>query len=267
MAAETMRTIRSRIKSVENTRKIARAMFLTASAKYRRAQQRMNDSRTFRNDARRILDLLVPYAENSGGEQCCIVITGDRGMSGGYNNRIKNYFAGIQGRYGYVLPIGLKSKAAFGGKAQSLCDKIPSSEKITPEELRQYAQDVVNNIRKGKIGAVDIIYTAFGGEVRKETLVKPGKHRKEETAIFEPDAEVIVDHALADLLAGTIYAYICEANACEQLSRRIAMDAAQNNARDMLEDMRLRLNRRRRANITQEIIEAVAGFGTQTGGG
>ena len=266
MATETMREIRSRIKSIKSTQKIARAMFLAASAKYRRAQQRMEDSRAFKLHAQPVLNLLMPPLESDG--SICIVIAGDKGMSGGYNSRVIKKIGELYPRYTYFLPIGLKTAAVFRSQGEKiLCGEILSCEKTGYPELCRYTRQISDMINDGKIGTVDILYTSYTGEIRCDTVIarQTDRHMRD-SVIFEPDFIEISNHMLAQLLAGVVYADICTSVAREELSRRIAMDAARTNAQEMLDKMQLRLNRMRRAGVTQEIIEAVSGFGMQNGG-
>ena len=147
-----------------------------------------------------------------------------------------------------------------------LSEDIISSEKTDCSQLKMYAGMICKMIENEQVSKVDIVYTAWGSGVCTETIIPPAsKTVNSDAIIFEPQAGEILDDTLGDLLAGIIFACVCEAGACEHLSRRIAMDIAQKNADKMLEDVKIKLNRFRRAAITQEIIEAVSGYAAENG--
>ncbi len=263
MAHDTLRDMHSRMRGIESTQKIARAMYLSSSAKLTRAVERMEDSAVFREQAAEMLGIMYTAKEAKAGKSCRIVIAGDRGMSGGYNNAV---FAVLRtGDDAVYLPVGRKAfEKIISTGAETISEEVISSEKISFSDIRLQAKKICEMIRNGSVGRVEIIGAAWGGGVRCETVIPPGKPGvKPEMIVFETQAAEILDNMLADMLASIIYAYICEAAACENLSRRLAMDAAQRNAEKMLEEMKIELNRRRRAGITQEIIEAVSGYAAE----
>ena len=265
MSAETIQGMRGHMRSIVSMRKIARAMFLTSSAKLRSAQESMEASGNFKEQAVEILRLLHPFAEPQQGKTCRIIISGDRGMSGGYNDAVlKNLDTDEDAIF---LPIGIKGYEKIrtaGGKI--ITDEIISSEKASFLKLKMPAEIICEMIKEKQVGKVDIIYTAWGRGVCAERIIPPiNGCINPDTIIFEPRAGAILDDVLGNLLAGLIFACVCEAKACEHLSRRIAMDNAQKNADKMLEDVKIKMNRRRRAAITQEIIEAVSGYAAEDG--
>lgn len=258
MASETVRSIRFRMRSVKNAQKMARAMFLSASAKSAKTQKQMEESRRFQRMAEEMLQILLPYWKASANADtvCRIVVAGDRGMSGGYNGKILSAAASEDRLY---LPIGKKAALTFGNK---LCEKTLSSEKTSYCEILRQMEMLVQMAQNGEIRRAEIISTAFSGEIIIKTLFSNQKSApKNEMMIFEPDAEEMIQNVIAKLLAGVVYANVCEANAAEQRFRRIAMDAAQKNAGDMLDEMQKKLNRIRQAKVTQEMIELVENGG------
>lgn len=269
MANETMRSIRNSMRSIESARKLARAMFLSASAKYRRAQRQAEESRAFKRMAEEMSALLIPYRRAGEETQisCRIVIAGDRGMSGGYNGRIIKSIRGDTDGYRY-LPIGRKAAEALKRENMRLTgEDIVSAEKAGFSEIRRHMASIAEMWLRGEIRGAEIVYTALSGEIRREKLLSNRKYSpNNETTIFESEPMETLCNVLADLLAGVVYANICEANAAEQRFRRMAMDIAQKNAEEMLEKMQRKLNRIRQANVTQEMIEAVSAGLRENGG-
>ena len=265
MSAETIQSMRGRMKSIASMQKIARAMFLTSSAKLHRAQERVDASSSSKEQAVEILQLLYPFAEHRQGKTCRIVISGDSGMSGGYNSAVLKELDADEDVV--FLSIGIKGyEKIFAAGGRMITEEIISSGKTAYSQLLKYAGMICEMIKTEKVGKVDIIYTAWGNGVRTETIIPVQTEEINSNAIiFEPQPEEILDDMFANLLAGIIFACVREANACEHLSRRIAMDTAQKNADKMLEDMKIKINRSRRAAITQELIEVVSGYAAENG--
>ena len=264
MSAETIQTMRGRMRSIASMQKTARAMYLTSSAKLHHAQERMAASGGFKEQAAEMLRLLYPFAEPPNGENCRIVVSGDRGMSGGYNSAVMKELSCNDFIFLSIGWKGYEKIRTAGGKL--ITEEIISSEKARYPQFKTYAEMICEKIKEEQVGKVEIVYTAWGRGVCAETIIPPiNEAINSNRIIFEPLPGKILKDMLGNLLAGIIYACVCEANACEHLSRRIAMDTAQKNADKMLEEVKTRMNRSRRAAITQEIIEAVSGYAVENG--
>ena len=265
MAVETIREMRSRMRSISSTQKIARAMFLSSSAKLSRMLKRAEESCSFRKQAIDMIGILQPHAAvaEKNAQSCRVVIAGDKGMSGGYNNMVLE--AVCPGEAVCWLPVGRKASEKLRRKnAVLLTDEPLLSGKTELASLKPHAEKIALMLLSGSIGSIEIIRANGRRDVITER-VYPGESGKE-SMVFEPQPDEIFKNCFAGLLAGIIYASVCEANACEEQMRRMAMDTAQRNAEKMLEEVKLRLNRKRRAAITREIMEAVSASGAEQGG-
>ena len=276
--AGSMKDIKLRIKSVESTRQITKAMQLVATSKLRRAKERMETSRPFAEISGKALAEAVrrcgpqsPYAgESRAPGRCYVVIAGDRGLAGGYNsNLFKALAAHAEGSEYCVLPIGRKAVERF------LHQNIPCVrtdmtrvEGISVPCCHKMVKDLLARYLNGDFGEVWLVYTAFRNmmsqEVQLERLlpVVPAEDA-EDTApvdtIYELGPEETLEKIMPDVLTGRIYSALCDSFASEVAARRTAMDSATKNAGEMISDLTLRYNRARQGAITQEITEIVAG--------
>jgi len=267
MCADNIKNLRSRIRSIRNAQKIARAMFISASVKYRRAAELAEGGRYSFNMARTALALLTPYMETQKrrGRKCIIVIGGDRGMSGGYNGAVLKEAMRHAGENSVFLPVGRRIAAKMSAAGLEMIEgERLLSEKPDAGRLKCCMQQLAEGLFTGEISRIDIIYTDFEGRMRSrercECLYPPEVDMKEAgRMIFEPEPAEFARSVFVDLLCSAVSGAVTAANACEQLARRMAMDSAQKNAQQMMDEMRNRLNRTRQAGITQELVEAVSG--------
>ena len=279
----SMKDIKLRIHSVEGTRQITKAMELVASSKLRRAKERAERSRPYFNTlyeaitdiASSASDFASPYLEKSEkGADCFVVIAGDRGLAGGYNNNIFKMFdqaaAGLDDVC--VVPVGKKAQDFMRRrpKARVLTDRFALVDGTTTADADEIAKTLCQSFLKGEIRSVTVIYTNFASmlsQVPCTLKVLPieastiQEERKGATALtmYEPDGETVFNAVIPAFVSGVFYGAVCESLASEVAARRTAMDAASKNASAMIEELNLRYNRARQGAITQEITEIVAG--------
>lgn len=287
-----IKAIRARIKSVDSTKHITKAMQLVASSKIRRANARMEESRFYRNvmlDA--FSDLSAersPYSVQRSRDlpAVYIVVAGDRGLAGGYNNNIfRSAMTQLRDK-DLVLPIGKRAVEYYKSRGNTVSEEFISAENFTSSEASKAAYRIRDMYDNGEIGAVYLISTRFVSMMSQEpaiTYILPlekGKNRrknaqKEETpqppqsdgqawgalTEYEPSAEAVLAAVIPEYIAGVLYTSVMEAYASEVAARRSAMDTATKNADAMLDDLNLKYNRARQGAITQEITEIVAGAG------
>ena len=280
MAGVSTKEIKNRIRSMESTRQITKAMEMVASSKLRRAQAQVLASRPyfqiFSSTINDILennrDFSSPYLkERPVNKIMYIVIAGDRGLAGGYNSNIlKLVETKIKGTDAVVLPIGKKAVEFFRGR------KIPAFTEIYAEAAAVGIGDcfsIAKNLSKaflaGEFDEVHIAYTNFvsvlsqvPADQKLLPLVrdeKTGPKTATSETIYEPSSEEVFTSIVPEYLGGILYGALCESRAAEQAARRTAMDAATSNADEMIADLSLKFNRARQAAITQEITEIVAG--------
>ena len=279
-----MKAVKLRIKSVQSTMQITKAMELVASSKLRRAKERSEKCRpyfdelysTLVNIANSNTDFSSIYAKDNVNEKVCyIVIAGDRGLAGGYNsNLFKCFEADAQGKEYSVLPIGKKAVEYFKHrKAEILTEAFGEIAPIAVADSFAISNLVCEEYKKGTFGCVSLVYTEFINILSQvphavATLpladIRHAKTEGEEKTVkniilYEPDSTEVFNTIVPEYLAGVIYGAICDSVASEQAARRTAMDAATSNAEEMIEQLNLHYNRARQASITQEITEIVGG--------
>ena len=281
MAGASMKDIKLRIKSVESTMQITKAMELVASSKLRKAKERQERSRPYFTEMRNTLasieastrDFTSPYQkQREVKKRCLIMIAGDRGLAGGYNsNIIKAVTEKMQGDTPTcILPIGKRAVDFCVRKGiEIVTNEFAEAGAISITDCFAISDLVTKGYLSGQFDEVSIIYTQFVSMLtqtpKAENLLplKAGEGQKGEDlrtlVLYEPSPEEVYDAIVPGYIAGMIYGAMCEAVASEQGARRTAMDAASKNAAEMIEDLSLRYNRARQGAITQEITEIVAG--------
>lgn len=280
--AGNMKAVKLRIKSVQSTMQITKAMELVASSKLRRAKERSEKCRpyfdelygTLVNIAHSNTDFSSLYAKDNVNEKVCyVVIAGDRGLAGGYNsNLFKCFEADAEGKEYSILPIGKKSVEYFKHrKADILTENFGEIADIAVADSFAISNLICEEFMKGSFGCVKLVYTEFINILSQvphavATLpladLKPDNKESEPVKnliLYEPDSTEVFNTIVPEYLAGVIYGAICDSVASEQAARRTAMDAATSNAEEMIEQLNLHYNRARQASITQEITEIVGG--------
>lgn len=275
MGANT-KALKARIRSVDSTMHITKAMELVASSKMKRARARMDGSRFYRTVlAEAFSDLAAsdtPYAKiREDLPALYIVIAGDRGLAGGYNGNIFKLVAHSVREGDIVLPIGRRAAEYYARRGYAAFDgESYSAEDVTSADCARIAREIKARFDAGQIGAVYVASTRFVSMLSQEAglqkllpLQKPETAEKAETSraavLYEPDAETVLSAIIPEYIAGTLYSAAAESFAAELAARRSAMDTATKNAAGMIDDLSLRYNRARQSAITQEITEIVAG--------
>ena len=280
--AANMKAVKLRIKSVESTMQITKAMELVASSKLRKAKERAEVSRpyfqalhkTLEEIARGNTDFTSVYAAGSkSGKYCYVVIAGDRGLAGGYNtNLFKCLEERSHGKEYTVLPIGKKAVEHFQRKGiPCVTDAFGEIADISVADCYEIANILCVEFKKESFGHIDLCYTRFISMLAQKPDAIPaipltdlvGDSGEREPVrnliLYEPDAAQVFDAIVPEYLAGLIYGAVCDSLASELAARRNAMESATSNAQDMIESLNLHYNRARQASITQEITEIVGG--------
>ena len=279
--AANMKAVKLRIKSVQSTMQITKAMELVASSKLRKAKERAEVCRpyfetmhqTLVDIAQRNTDFSSVYARESGNEKCCyVLIAGDRGLAGGYNtNLFKCLEAASLNQDFLVLPIGKKA-VEYSKRNGFACvtESFGEIADVSVADCFEMANLLCGEFKKGEFGHIDLCYTKFVSMLSQQPSAIPVLPLKDLTdkqdtksirnlILYEPDASEVFDAIVPEYLAGLIYGAVCESVASELAARRTAMEAATNNAEEMIEKLNLHYNRARQASITQEITEIVGG--------
>ncbi|HET9577519.1 MAG TPA: F0F1 ATP synthase subunit gamma [Usitatibacter sp.] len=281
--------IRTKIKSVQNTRKITKAMEMVAASKMRKAQERMRHARPYGEKIRTIAAGLAhanteyrhPFLVRREGvkDVGLIVITSDKGLCGGLNtnalrltfNKMKEWQG--EGRNVQVTAIGNKGfgfMQRFGANIVSHLTGIgdtPHMEKlIGPMKLQ------IDAYAEGRISALYIVYTRFINTMKQEPVIEqllplPADRLSQDSRaarqnwdyLYEPDARVVLEQLLTRYVEQIIYQAVAENIASEQSARMVAMKAASDNASSVIDDLTLVYNKSRQAAITKELSEIVGG--------
>ena len=292
----TTRDIKRRIDSVRNTRKITRAMELVASAKLRRAQDRIESLRPYAQAMRR---LMAQAARQSGGAKglalleereaegtaVVVAITGDRGLAGAFNVNIVRRAMNVgeelraEGFSEVVFTtVGKKGAGTIAFRGLQI-DRAFQGFSVDPTfaDAEQVKEHLIARFTEGEVNRVVIVYNAFKSVLEQtvtteqllpveRTIVLDEDEETDEEhaptrglALFEPDPEDFLRHLLPNYLDTTIYRALLESAAAELAARRTAMRNATDNAGVLIDEYTLAMNRARQAAITQEILEVVAG--------
>ena len=279
MAGVSSKEIKLRIKSMESTKQITRAMEMVASSKLRHAQDRVLHSRpyfeilykTITDIADSSQELTSPYLiPREVRRSCYVVIAGDRGLAGGYNSNIlKMVYGEMAGKNACVLPIGKKAVDFFRSRqVPILTEAYAEAAELSISDCFTLAKTLSRSFLREEFDEVILGYTNFvsvlsqtPATLRLLPLIRQATSApaRQSSILYEPDSATVFDTIIPEYLGGVVYGALCESVASERAARRTAMDAATKNAEDMIEDLSLKYNRARQGAITQEITEIVAG--------
>ncbi len=295
--AAGMKAVRQRIRSIEGTRQVTRAMELVAAARLRGVRERAEKTLPYFQALEQIMEAIVreggeavsPYMRAGEPDtRCFVLIGGDRGLAGAYNGNLfkalEQELENVQGKSCKILPVG--KKAAEYCRRREIpvfTEKFSPAEKMGREACREMARLLCGTFAVGKISGVRLCYTQFlsvlSCEPRAVSLLPLGAGEKaapqtEEplvlldaalhlprcrSILWEPNAKEVLAAIVPEYVAGCIYGALCQSIASETAARRNAMDTATQNAEEMLEALYLSYNRARQAGITQEIAEIAGG--------
>ena len=274
-----MKDIRLRIKSVESTMQITKAMELVASSKLRKAMERLDRARPFFDLVYETMTGISASNKEFGSvfirerpvkKALYVVIAGDRGLAGGYNaNVLKHAAAVMEGQEAIVAPLGKKSVDYFTRHGYEILEAPEQTvEAISLDDCFLFAEILCKGFRNGDFDEVYFVYSGFKTMLSQEPAARkvlPLSFEKPETGkainytVYDPSSEEVFDLVAPQYLAGLLYGAICESFASEQGARRTAMESATDNAQEMIGNLNLMYNRARQSAITQEITEIVSG--------
>ena len=282
--------IRGKIKSVENTKKITKAMEMVAASKMRRAQDRMCAARPYAEKVRNIAtnlgeanpEYVHPFMKSNDVKKAgVIVVTTDKGLCGGMNT---NVLRAVTARLRELQAQGMSTDAvAIGNKGLGFLTRIGAKVVShvtqlgdTPhlEKLIGPVKVLLDEYAKGELSTVYIAYTRFENTMRQESVIEQllplsVEKMQQETRdsgtqhswdyIYEPDAQSVIDDLLVRYVEALVYQAVAENMASEQSARMVAMKAATDNAGNVINELKLVYNKTRQAAITTELSEIVAG--------
>ena len=278
--AGSMKDIKLRIKSVESTMQITKAMELVASSKMRRAKERGEHSRPYFETLYESLTKIAaadprarnPYLRRDDIKRTLlVVIAGDRGLAGGYNANVFKQADAAEGPV-TVLPIGKRSAEYFAHHGAGLfTPEVLMAADVSVSECFTLSHQITEGFLKGEYDAVKLCYTRFDSMMTQtattlEVLpltIEPTEAQKAEARrsqiLYKPSCEEVFGAIIPEYVAGVLYGAVCESVASELAARRTAMDAATKNAGEMIKKLTQEYNRVRQAGITKELLEIVSG--------
>ncbi|WCE02677.1 F0F1 ATP synthase subunit gamma [Pseudoxanthomonas sp. JBR18] len=279
------REIKNKIKSVQNTRKVTRALEMVSAAKIRRAQDRMKTSRPYARAMRQVIghlaqantDFQHPYlVEREKVERVgYIVISSDRGLAGGLNNNLFRKTLGEmrqwqdKGAQVDVVTIGQKAAVFFRRLKVDMVGSISHLGDVPHlEQLVGVVKVMLEAYESGKVDRVFLVYNHFVNTMSQKASfdqLLPLPPAEETVAkhdwdyLYEPDPKTVLEHVLVRYVESLVYQAVLENVASEHAARMVAMKAASDNASKLIGTLQLSYNKARQAAITQEISEIVGG--------
>ncbi|WP_313757445.1 ATP synthase F1 subunit gamma [Tissierella sp.] len=279
--AETTRDIKRRIRGISNTRQITKAMELVSSAKLKRARERLEKSRPYYNTVlSNIQDILAttgnmkhPLLDNREIKSSLyIIVSADRGLAGGYNAgviRLAESNIKEENKDAKIITVGTKARDYFKKRDYDVIGEfVGIVEEPTFSDARKIGNMALDLYKDKVVDEIKIVYTKFLGTISQEpgilTLLPSAEVQKESdkrktVTEFEPSTEEVLDFLIPKYIQSTIYGALIESSSSEQAARRVAMEAATDNAEEMIDELNISYNRARQAAITMEITEIVSG--------
>ncbi len=290
MAGGQERILRGRIRSVQSTKKITRAMELIAASRIVKAQQRVIAAVPYSERITEVVKDLAASVAVSGSPflkprenirtTCYVAITADRGLCGGYNSTVLRATEGeikadvLAGKDYVVIPVGRKAESFFRFRGYKIKQGFAGfSGAPRYDDAKRIGEFVTDLFLKGEVDRVELVYTRFVSSGTQELVRRPlvpleqalvtggdGKPSTSNSAYeFEPDPEKILSTLLPRYVEARVYAALLNAAASEHAFRQRAMKAATDNAEEIIKNLSRTMNRARQDSITTEIMEIVSG--------
>lgn len=280
----SMRDIQRRKSSVQSTEQITKAMKLVATVRLQKARARAEQAKPYFEAMYRTVWSIIKRSGNinhkylnsdQGGKKLVIVITGNRGLAGGYNNNVTKLLTkneDFSPEKTMIVNIGRKGRETLGRSGYTI--KKDYSDVVNDPmylDAMEICKEILPMFDSGEVNELYIAYTEFKNTVSYiPTMLKvlpvsiqAREEMKEESRLilmnYEPDEEAALEQIIPKYVAGLIYGALIEAVASENGARMTAMDSATNNADEMIEELSLLYNRARQGTITQELTEIIAG--------
>jgi F-type H+-transporting ATPase subunit gamma len=283
-----LKEVRNRIKSVQSTQQITKAMKMVSAAKLRRAQDAITQMRPYAQKLQEMLGNIVSSndgninaalaSERTVEKVLIIIVTSDRGLCGGYNSNLiklakqlarEKYSAQLAKGHVQFLPIGKKGYEHFGKNGFTVVDKYwDIFTALSFEKVQAAAKYAMDAFSAGEIDAVELVYSEFKNAATQVFTneqflpvkkVEQASGQKKSDFIYEPGLEVLIAELMPKILNTQLYKAVLDANASEHGARMTAMDKASDNANELLKSLKISYNRARQAAITTELTEIVSG--------
>ena len=274
-----LRDVKDRIESVKKTRKMTQAMKMVAASKFKRASHRVLSFRPYLEELEVLFDLSLSSADqsdvlisgNDSTVEAVLLIAGDKGLCGGFNANIlkfvQTYLKGCSHSIELYI-IGHKGYQFFKSSSFKIAKVVEKNvDQISLDESKDLIEELTHRFKSGELGKVSLLYNEFKSAVSTRQVSKQllpfvsesSSDVSNESYILEPDIESLFSTLSVDHLSLNLFKGLLESVAAEQGARMAAMDAATDNAGDMIKGLTLEYNRQRQSQITTELSEIVAG--------
>jgi len=279
----TLRDVRRRIFSVKNTQKLTRAMKMVGSAKLRKAERALLQARPYSDKMRSVMASVAlraeveerPLFKPGGGKVEFIVITGDKGLCGAFNSNVLRFAMSsiekMKDRQPVLFPVGKKARDFFRRRPELAVrgEHVNFWRTFSFSDARVVAESAVKAYTEESYDATYLVYNEFKTALVQRVVMeqilpvaapeKPSEEALIVDYLYEPSASELLDELLAQHVEFQVFRALLESFASEQGARMTAMDAATDNAQEMINSLTLQYHRARQASITRELIEIVSG--------
>lgn len=280
---ESLELIKNRIQSIASTRQITRSMRLVSTAKVQKARTQMEENRPFLRETERLVriaaenasDARHPYLKRREEKRAAvIVISGDRGLCGGYNINANRHAAALIKSLGNdvkIITVGVKARDFFRRRYNKHLAHSFTGVADNPfyDEISGIAAIAQGWYDGGEVDQIYVVYTKFKSMLEQVPAEKrllpfdmdaiPAEDGAKKLVRCEPDGDIFLTRAVSFYLAASLFGLVLESSCCEQSARVTSMDSAVKNADEMIDTLTLQYNQARQGTITQEIIEIVSG--------
>lgn len=284
---QSIRDIKRRIRSIENTKQITKAMEMVSASKLRKARERAEQGRPYFEELIKTMGEIIKATGRSnnplmevreGDRKIFIVITADRGLSGGYNSNVIREAVNAIGvkESTSIIALGSKGRDYFKRRNHNILGEyIGISENPVSSYAKEIGQKVMKLFEEREVDEVYIVYTKFVStltqkpqiqkllpisyEEQKDNGENTTKKVKSRAVMnYEPSPEGVLNRLIPNYIQNTIYGAMTESAASEQAARKVAMESATDNANEIIDDLSLTYNRARQGAVTQELTEIVS---------
>lgn len=267
--------IKSRIKSINATKKITGAMNLISNVKLQKEKAKLERRQAYTEELRKVVEKVFNsdhnfdhayFHENDTNKKYVLFISSDLGMCGAYNSNLIKFLKENVSNEDYLYVIGSHSYKSIVNEGFNVVNEMVSSESLDYFDLKEIADETIRLFLNKEIKEIDIIYTKFVNTVTFECeclRILPAyldlEEEHKEFIYLEPKPLDVIETLVPMMVRNIFYSKYIEAKTAEQASRRLAMENATDNAEELVEKLTLQYNQARQAAITQEITEIVSG--------
>jgi F-type H+-transporting ATPase subunit gamma len=279
--AQSTKEIKRRIRGVSSTKQITKAMELVSSSKLKRARRSLEASRPYYNTVLENIQDILNFEKNLNHPLLAkreikgslyIVVSADRGLAGGYNSSVIRLVEEAMRENGHdskLITIGTKARDYFKRRDHDISESfVGISESPDFYHAKKIGEKALELYKEKQVDEINIVFTRFLSTISQEPKILkllPSEEVEKESGNkrvvveFEPSTEEVLSYLIPKYIQSSIYGALIEASASEQASRRLAMEAATENAEEIIEELEISFNRARQAAITMEISEIVSG--------